>query len=155
MIDFGIITVSDTRTELTDKSGQYIQTAMTEAGNNFVKKYIVKDDAQQITDAYNQLLTTSCKLILVNGGTGIARRDVTIDTLEPKFIKVIPGFGEYFRRISVDDIGLKALVSGAAAGITDSDQICYLLPGSTNACKTALEQIILPDLEHLIKEITK
>ncbi|KRK80067.1 MogA/MoaB family molybdenum cofactor biosynthesis protein [Companilactobacillus nodensis] len=155
MIDFGIITVSDTRTEVTDKSGQYIQTAMTEAGNNFVKKYIVKDDAQQITDAYNQLLTTSCKLILVNGGTGIARRDVTIDTLEPKFIKVIPGFGEYFRRISVDDIGLKALVSGAAAGITDSDQICYLLPGSTNACKTALEQIILPDLEHLIKEITK
>lgn len=155
MIDFGIITVSDTRTEVTDKSGQYIQTAMTEAGNNFVKKYIVKDDAQQITDAYNQLLTTSCKLILVNGGTGIARRDVTIDTLEPKFIKVIPGFGEYFRRISVDDIGLKALVSGATAGITDSDQICYLLPGSTNACKTALEQIILPDLEHLIKEITK
>ena len=155
MIDFGIITVSDTRTEVTDKSGQYIQTAMTEAGNNFVKKYIVKDDAQQITDAYNKVLTTSCKLILVNGGTGIARRDVTIDTLEPKFIKVIPGFGEYFRRISVDDIGLKALVSGAAAGITDSDQICYLLPGSTNACKTALEQIILPDLEHLIKEITK
>ncbi|WP_125761244.1 MogA/MoaB family molybdenum cofactor biosynthesis protein [Companilactobacillus hulinensis] len=155
MIDFGIITVSDTRTEATDKSGLYIQTAMTEAGNNFVKKYIVKDDAQQITDAYNKLLTTSCKLILVNGGTGIARRDVTIDTLEPKFIKVIPGFGEYFRRISVDDIGLKALVSGAAAGITDSDQICYLLPGSTNACKTALEKIILPDLEHLIKEITK
>ncbi|WP_125588624.1 MogA/MoaB family molybdenum cofactor biosynthesis protein [Companilactobacillus jidongensis] len=155
MIDFGIITVSDTRTEVTDKSGQYIQRAMEETGNNFIKKYIVKDDAQQITDAYNKLLTTSCKLILVNGGTGIARRDVTIDTLEPKFIKVIPGFGEYFRRISVDDIGLKALVSGAAAGITDSDQICYLLPGSTNACKTALKKIILPDLEHLIKEITK
>lgn len=155
MIDFGIITVSDTRTEATDKSGQYIQEAMTNAGNNFVKKYIVKDDAQQIVDAYNKLLITSCKLILVNGGTGIARRDVTIDTLEPKFIKVIPGFGEYFRKISIEDIGLKALVSGATAGITDSDQICYLLPGSTNACKTALERIILPDLDHLIKEITK
>lgn len=155
MIDFGIITVSDTRTDETDKSGQYIKDAMEKSGNNFIKKYIVKDDAKQITDAYNLLLTTSCKLILVNGGTGIARRDVTIDTLEPRFNKIIPGFGEYFRKISIDDIGLKALVSGAAAGITDSDQICYLLPGSTNACKTALEKIILPDIDHLIKEITK
>lgn len=155
MIDFGIITVSDTRTEETDKSGLYLQQAMSEAGNNFIKKYIVKDDAEQITAAYNKLLVSTCKLILVNGGTGIARRDVTIGTLEPKFIKVIPGFGEYFRQISIEDIGLKALVSGATAGITDSDQICYLLPGSTNACKTALEKIILPDLNHLIKEITK
>ncbi|WP_125565181.1 MogA/MoaB family molybdenum cofactor biosynthesis protein [Companilactobacillus insicii] len=155
MIDFGIITVSDTRTKETDKSGQYIQNAMTEAGNTFIQKYIVKDDSQQIVDAYNKLLVSSCKIILVNGGTGIARRDVTIDTLEPKFIKIIPGFGEYFRQISIEEIGLKALVSGATAGITDSDQICYLLPGSTNACKTALERIILPDIDHLIKEITK
>ncbi|APX72664.1 molybdenum cofactor biosynthesis protein MoaB [Companilactobacillus allii] len=155
MIDFGIITVSDTRTTETDKSGQYIKGAMEKAGNNFVTKYIVKDDAKQITDAYNKLLNTTCQLILVNGGTGIARRDVTIDTLESKFIKIIPGFGEYFRKISIEDIGLKALVSGATAGITARDQICYLLPGSTNACKTALEQIILPDIDHLIKEITK
>ncbi|MFD1418069.1 MogA/MoaB family molybdenum cofactor biosynthesis protein [Companilactobacillus keshanensis] len=155
MSEFGIITVSDTRTEETDKSGLFIQKAMTKSGNIFIKKYIVKDDAEQITAAYNKLLGTSCKLILVNGGTGIARRDVTIDTLEPKFIKVIPGFGEYFRQISVADIGLKALVSGAVAGITENNQICYLIPGSTNACKTALEQIILPDLNHLIKEITK
>lgn len=155
MIDFSIITVSDTRTEETDKSGQYLQEKLSSQGHNFLHKYIVKDDSKQILQAYNNLVSTNSSLILVNGGTGIAVRDVTIETLEPKFVKVIPGFGEYFRRISFDEIGTKALASGATAGITTSDQLCYLLPGSTNACKTALEQVILPDLHHLIKEITK
>lgn len=155
MIDFSIITVSDTRTEETDKSGQYLQEKLTNEGYNLFQKYIVKDDSKEIIQAYNKLVQTDSKLILVNGGTGIAVRDVTIDTLEPEFIKLIPGFGEYFRRISVDEIGIRALASGAAAGITASEQLCYLLPGSTNACKTALEQVILPDLPHLIKEITK
>lgn len=155
MIDFSIITVSDTRTEETDKSGLYLQKKMTAEGHNFLQKYIVKDDSNEIMKAYNKLIRTDSKLILVNGGTGIAVRDVTIETLEPKFIKLIPGFGEYFRRISFDEIGTKALASGATAGITENEQLCYLLPGSTNACKTALENVILPDLNHLIKEITK
>ncbi|MFD1471650.1 MogA/MoaB family molybdenum cofactor biosynthesis protein [Companilactobacillus mishanensis] len=155
MIEFGIITVSDTRTEETDKSGKYLQDKLTSLGNKFVTKYIVKDDAKEILMAYNKLIDTNCELILVNGGTGIAVRDVTIETLEPQFVKLIPGFGEYFRRISFDEIGTRALASGATAGITATDQLCYLLPGSTNACQTALEKVILPDLDHLIKEITK
>lgn len=155
MVDFGIITVSDTRTIETDKSGQYLQKKMTAEGHHFLKKYIVKDNSEQIISAYNKLIETDCKLILVNGGTGIAVRDVTIETLEPKFVKAIPGFGEYFRKISFDEIGIRVLASGATAGITENDQLCYLLPGSTNACTTGLEQVILPDLNHLIKEITK
>ncbi|MCI1986379.1 MAG: molybdenum cofactor biosynthesis protein MoaB [Lactobacillus sp.] len=155
MAKFAVITVSDTRTLLTDSGGEYLITTLVKAGHHMVVRHIVKDDANQIAAAFTNCDAQALDLILVTGGTGIALRDVTIEALLPRLAKTIPGFGEYFRRLSLEAVGLKALASRAEAGVSPHNHLTYLLPGSPNACQTALEQIILPDLSHLLKELTK
>ncbi|MFD1485861.1 molybdenum cofactor biosynthesis protein B [Lacticaseibacillus baoqingensis] len=155
MAKFGVITVSDTRTLLTDSGGEYLITTLAKAGHNITVRHIVKDDTNQIQAAFANCDAQPLDAILVTGGTGIALRDVTIEALMPKMAKTIPGFGEYFRQLSLAEVGLKALASRAEAGVSAHAHLVYLLPGSPNACQTALEQIILPDLDHLLKELTK
>ncbi|ATO54292.1 MogA/MoaB family molybdenum cofactor biosynthesis protein [Loigolactobacillus coryniformis] len=155
MTTAAILTVSDTRNLDNDKSGQTIATALGTAEITVTQRLVVPDDIVAIQSAFLQLELTEPDMIITNGGTGIAQRDVTFDALEPLLPVTIPGFGEHFRQISFTEIGTRALASRALAGFNVRDQLCFVLPGSTNACQTALQQLILPEWQHLLFERRK
>lgn len=151
-----IITVSDTRTIETDKSGNLIKELLLEEGHVIVQHIIVKDEASQITDeVVSGCLNEEVEIILLNGGTGISERDVTIETLRPLFQKEIVGFGEIFRYLSyTEDIGSAAIMSRAVAGTRNRTGI-FAMPGSTGAVKLAMYKLILPELQHVVRELKK
>lgn len=152
-----ILTISDTRDLTTDASGNFLQATL-EANTDFDEfpRRVVKDDILEIQHAFTELaLLPEVTLILTNGGTGIARRDVTFEALTPLLSDTIPGFGELFRQLSYEDIGTHAMASRAEAGFTVRQQLCFILPGSKKANALAMNQIILPELKHLFKERTK
>lgn len=151
-----VITISDTRTPETDKSGKLMMEMLEAAGHKTVDYVIVKDEAEPIKSA---VLTGSTNpdvdVILTNGGTGIAKRDVTIETVQSIFEKEIPGFGEIFRMLSyTEDIGSAALLSRAAAGVVN-DRAVFSTPGSTGAVRLAMEKLIIPEIGHVVRELTK
>lgn len=150
----GVITVSDTRTPETDTSGAAIRAALTQAGHDVVRYEVVHDEPAQIIDLISALASAGCKLIITNGGTGIARRDSTIEAVEGLLEKRLPGFGELFRMLSYDDIGPGAMLSRAVAGIY-RDTLVFCLPGSTAAVRLALEKLIMPELSHLVWETVR
>ncbi|ASB87924.1 molybdenum cofactor biosynthesis protein MoaB [Bacillus sonorensis] len=151
-----VITVSDTRTEETDKSGRLMKEFLTEAGHEIVSYEIVKDEKKDIQAA----VLDGCRddrvdAVLLNGGTGIAARDVTIETIAPLFSKEIPGFGEIFRMLSyTEDIGASAILSRAAAGVIQNKAV-FATPGSSGAVKLAMTKLIVPELAHVIRELRK
>lgn len=151
-----VITVSDTRTEETDKSGQLMKTLLEENHHEIVKYEIVKDEQILIRAAILRgCEATEVDVVLVNGGTGIAKRDVTIETVQDLIEKEIVGFGELFRMLSyTEDIGSAAILSRAIAGIAMETPI-FSTPGSTGAVKLAMNKLILPELTHVIREIRK
>ncbi|KAA0549111.1 molybdenum cofactor biosynthesis protein MoaB [Bacillus sp. BGMRC 2118] len=151
-----IITVSDTRTIETDKSGSLINELLVEAGHHIIKHVIVKDEASEIRDeVISGSLDDEVEVILLNGGTGISPRDVTIETIVPLFEKEIVGFGEIFRYLSyTEDIGTAAMMSRAAAGTRNRTGI-FAMPGSTGAVRLAMKKLILPELQHVARELKK
>lgn len=156
-IKVAVLTVSDTRDKSTDKGGKlvidYINTV-----NAFVpdEHYeIVKDDIDTIQNAVRKHLAAGVDAVITTGGTGIARRDVTIEAVTPLFDKEIEGFGELFRMLSyTEDIGSRSLLSRAAAG-THDNQLIISLPGSSGAVKLGMEKLVMPELNHLVFELTK
>ncbi|PLS14841.1 molybdenum cofactor biosynthesis protein [Bacillus sp. M6-12] len=151
-----VITVSDTRTSDTDKSGR-LMIEMLEKAGHAVKLYeIVKDDSAEIETAIQRgCENEEVEVILTNGGTGIAKRDVTIETVQNVLQKEIPGFGELFRMLSyTEDIGSAALLSRAVAGVA-ANRAIFAAPGSTGAVRLAMEKLILPELGHVVEEIQK
>lgn len=151
-----IITVSDTRLYETDQSGQLIRELLLENGHEVVNYLIVKDETDAIRQAIlSGVCDAQTEVVLVNGGTGIAKRDVTIETIQPMLEKEIVGFGELFRMLSyTEDIGSAAMLSRAIAGIC-KDTAIFSMPGSTGAVKLAMTRLILPELSHVIREIRK
>ena len=147
----GVITVSDTRTVDTDKSGQLIRSKLRAAGHRIEAYRLVKDEPAQISDLVQRLAPT-VDVIISNGGTGIAPRDTTYDAIALLLEKEIPGFGELFRQLSYAEIGSRAIASRATAGVYRST-VLFLLPGSSNAVTLAMEALILPELQHLIRQI--
>ena len=147
-----ILTVSDTRDLNTDKSGQLIAERLQQHGVTIMARHVVIDDIVDIQRQFLSFEQLAPDLIITNGGTGIAQRDVTIAALTPLLPTRIPGFGEAFRELSFAEIGTRALASKAEAGFNARNQLCYCLPGSTNACLTALNRLILPEFEHLLFE---
>lgn len=151
-----VVTVSDTRTEETDKSGQLMMQLLKEAGHEVVAYEIVKDEKEAIYSA----VMRGCEqpeidVVLTNGGTGIAKRDVTIETVSSILEKEMVGFGELFRMISyTEDIGSAAMLSRAIAGVANNTAI-FSTPGSTGAVRLAMTKLILPELRHVIREIRK
>ena len=148
-----IITVSDTRTPDTDRSGQLIQTLLSDAQYIIADYTIVNDEPDDIRDRIEQW----CELeqvdaIILNGGTGIAPRDTTYDAVEALLDKVLPGFGELFRMLSYEEIGSRAMASRAIAGVRGNTLI-FSLPGSTNAVMLAMQTLILPELVHLTHQL--
>lgn len=151
-----VITVSDTRTPETDKSGKLMIESLETAGHKIVEYVIVKDEAEPIrSEVLKGSANPEVDVILTNGGTGIARRDVTIETVQSLFEKEIPGFGEIFRIVSYqEDIGSAALLSRAAAGVVN-DRAVFSTPGSTGAVRLAMEKLILPEIGHVVRELKK
>ncbi|MEB3283214.1 MAG: MogA/MoaB family molybdenum cofactor biosynthesis protein [Lyngbya sp.] len=149
-INCAVITVSDTRTRETDKSGQLIQTLLTQAGYQIKQYLILPDEPGDIQTEVQRL----CQLpdldaLILNGGTGIAPRDTTYDAIEGMLEKTLPGFGEIFRSLSYAEIGSRAVASRAVAGVCHRTLV-FSLPGSSNAVKLAMEKLILPELTHLV-----
>lgn len=151
-----IITVSDTRDKDTDKSGKLMIELLQNAGHLVSDYVIVKDEKQPI---HEEILKGCARddldAILLNGGTGIAKRDVTIETVQSLLDKEIVGFGELFRMLSYqEDIGSAAILSRAIAGVIQNTAV-FSTPGSTGAVKLAMNKLILPELGHVVKEIKK
>ncbi|MBM4763160.1 molybdenum cofactor biosynthesis protein B [Bacillus sp. B15-48] len=151
-----VITVSDTRLEETDKSGRLIIQLLQDAFHTVQNYQIVTDDYDVIYDAIKTgCLDNEIDVILLNGGTGIAKRDVTIEVVERLIEKQLPGFGEIFRTLSyLEDIGSAAILSRAIAGVFNNTAI-FSMPGSSGAVKLAMEKIIIPEISHVVREIRK
>lgn len=155
-IHVAILTVSDTRTVETDTGGLLIRELVESAGLTVSSYTIVRDTASEIQHQLNEWLNSDAiHTILITGGTGISRRDVTIEAVDPLYEKKIEGFGELFRYLSyVEDVGSKAMISRASGG-TIGDKVVFLLPGSRAAIRLAMTKLILPELPHIYFELTK
>ncbi|HLR73266.1 MAG TPA: MogA/MoaB family molybdenum cofactor biosynthesis protein [Pseudogracilibacillus sp.] len=152
-----VATISDTRTTDTDISGQLIKQLLEKEQHEVVGHQIIKDDKVligQMIDKINE--RTDVEVILLTGGTGISMRDVTIEVVENKLTKTIPGFGELFRMLSyTEDIGSAAMMSRAVAGVLSNGQLIFSMPGSSGAVKLAMNKLILPEVSHMIYELRK
>lgn len=153
---FGVVTVSDTRTLETDKGGQRVQDLAEADGHTVAHRIIVKDEYEEIKGAVHQLVTSgTVDVVITTGGTGIAKRDVTIEAVHSLVDKEIPGFGELFRYLSfTEDIGTKAMASRAVAGVSEG-VLLFATPGSVGAVTLAMSRLILPEVKHLVREIRK
>ena len=150
-----IITCSDTRTLDTDASGQLIRKLLEGRGHTVVGHHVVKDDPAQIQLWIARgTANDAVQVIIVNGGTGISRRDSTFEAVDAMLEKRLTGFGEIFRLLTYQDIGSPAIMSRATAGILDG-RVLFSIPGSENAVRLAMEKLILPELGHLVSELTK
>ncbi|MBW4552310.1 MAG: MogA/MoaB family molybdenum cofactor biosynthesis protein [Aphanocapsa sp. GSE-SYN-MK-11-07L] len=148
-----VVTVSDTRTPESDRSGQLLQTLLVKAGHDVWVYRLLKDESAQIEAELQALVKQpQVQAIIFNGGTGIAPRDTTYDAIASRLEKELPGFGELFRWLSYQEIGSRAIASRAVAGVI-GQTLVFSLPGSTNAVKLATERLILPELRHLIQQL--
>ncbi|TLS39112.1 MogA/MoaB family molybdenum cofactor biosynthesis protein [Pseudalkalibacillus caeni] len=151
-----VITVSDTRDEETDKSGNLIKRYLKEAGHAVSRYEIVKDEQNEIQQAIESGIDNrEVDVILLNGGTGISKRDVTYEVVQRIIARELPGFGEIFRMLSyTEDIGSAAILSRAIAGTVEETAL-FSMPGSSGAVKLAMEKLIIPEMGHIIRELVK
>jgi molybdenum cofactor biosynthesis protein B len=149
-----VVTCSDTRTVATDDGGALVRALALQAGHTVVGSDIVKDDVAQIDRALEHALAHGARAIVFTGGTGIARRDVTLEALERRYEKRLDGFGELFRSLSYEQVGPAAFASRASAGVVRG-ALVFALPGAPRAVQLAMEKLILPGLGHLVRELVK
>ena len=150
-----IVTLSDTRTEATDTSGQAIRQLLTDSGHTVLRYDLIRDDPGPLEALLRELLARpELDLILTSGGTGISPRDQTIDVIERLLDKPLPGFGELFRMLSWEQIGSGAMLSRASGGLA-AGRLLFAMPGSTKAVELAMSRLILPELAHLVHEMRK
>jgi molybdopterin adenylyltransferase len=150
-----VITCSDTRTRETDTSGRLIRRLLAEHGHEVVNTHLVKDEPTEI----RKIISTGTsdhrvQAIIVNGGTGLSRRDSTFEAIDEMLEKRLDGFGELFRWLSYQEIGSSAMMSRATAGVIEG-RIVFSTPGSESAVRLAMEKLILPELGHIVREMTK
>lgn len=147
-VNVAVLTVSDTRTPETDRSGRTIVELLEKAGHNAIRYAIVRDNREQITAAIQgHIDDPEVDVVITTGGTGVTPRDVTPEALAPLITKPIPGFGELFRWLSFAEIGTSTIQSRAEAALCGTTYV-FLLPGSTGAVRTAMEKILLSQLDH-------
>jgi molybdenum cofactor biosynthesis protein B len=150
-VAIAILTVSDTKGPETDTSGDEIQRALEKAGHRLAARAWARDEPAEIRQRADELLANADALV-VTGGTGVSPRDVTVQTLRPRFVPELPGFGELFRALSRKSIGSGAILSRATAGIVEAAgrrRPVFLLPGSPDACELAVRKIIVHEVGHL------
>jgi molybdenum cofactor biosynthesis protein B len=150
-----IVTVSDSRTPETDSNRHYIENRMTDLGHRVAAYRLIKDEPDQVAAVIEELCAMpDVQIILFNGGTGISPRDTTYDVISRYLEKTLPGFGEIFRMISYQEIGAAAMFSRATAGVCRGT-LLVSMPGSSGAVRTALEKLIIPEINHLAWEIVR
>jgi molybdenum cofactor biosynthesis protein B len=139
--------------KITDVSGDTIEALLKNAGHIVLSKEIIADDKSQIAEAVKTVLNSlELDAAIFCGGTGIARKDVTIETVQPFLEKVLPGFGEIFRRLSYDKVGSAAVISRAMAGVAKG-KVLFCIPGSPDAVRISVEMLILPESPHIVRHI--
>jgi molybdenum cofactor biosynthesis protein B len=150
-----VLTVSDTKTPETDTSGALIRELLLEAGHQVIGSTIVRDEPKDVQRVIREACATaSVQAVIATGGTGITSRDSTYEAIEALLDKRLPGFGELFRMLSYQEVGAAAMLSRAQLGI-HARRIVVSLPGSPNACRLALEKLLIPELPHLIREVSR
>lgn len=154
-VGFAVLTVSDTRSKDDDASGRLIREHLGFRGHDLKGYEIVPDEKDAIQSVLEKWLADeSVQAIIVNGGTGIAGRDVTFPIISSLIEKHMPGFGELFRMLSWEEVGAASMLSRATAGVSGKTVI-FSVPGSVNAVRLALEKLIGPELGHVVLEIKK
>jgi molybdenum cofactor biosynthesis protein B len=139
----------------TDTSGHRIMHMLKDAGHSVVSYHRVKDEPKKIKAAVKKAVTNrKVQAVIINGGTGISRRDSTFEAVDGMLEKRLDGFGEVFRYLTYQEIGSPAIMSRATAGIIKG-RVLFSTPGSENAVRLAMEKLILPELGHLVRELTK
>jgi molybdenum cofactor biosynthesis protein B len=147
-VPVGIVTVSDSRTEETDTNGIWLKQTVEGAGHTIAGYRLIRDDPDEVDAALYAMAFGGSRIIVFNGGTGIAPRDTTYDVLAGRMEKPIPGFGELFRMLSWEQVGAAAMLSRASAGVYRG-RVVFSLPGSPAAVRLAWEKLIEPEIRHL------
>jgi molybdopterin adenylyltransferase len=159
---FALITISTSRfekygdsalpEEAEDLSGKAMKDLLETAGHKVSFYRLVSDKKTSITDAVFAALDSSADIIITSGGTGLAPKDITIESVTPIFEKEISGFGELFRYKSLEEIGTSVILTRAAAGVINGKAV-FCLPGSPNAVRLALSEIIIPEAGHIVRHV--
>jgi len=150
-----VLTVSDTRTDATDASGQAIVQLLLAAGHQVAGKAIEPDDPVRVAELVRQQAAIAdVDAVITTGGTGLTSRDSTFEAIDALLHKRLPGFGELFRMLSYHDIGAAAMLSRACAG-TIGGVIVISLPGSEKAVRLAMTKLVVPELGHLVQQARK
>ncbi len=145
-LNIAILTVSDTRTFENDTSGDLLEARLTEAGHNLADRAIRIDDIYQLREIVSKWIASEdVQVVLVTGGTGFTGRDTTPEALTPLFDKPVEGYGELFRHVSFQEIGSSTIQSRAVAGMANQT-VVFCMPGSTGACATAWDKILVEQL---------
>lgn len=154
-VGVAVLTVSDTRTKDTDESGKILCEMLKNNNHNIVYYEIVKDDERNIEKFITKCISDeNVDAVITNGGTGISKRDVTIESVGKFFERTLDGFGEIFRYLSYKEIGSGAIMSRATAGVCKG-KIIISIPGSPNAIKLAMDKIIIPEISHIVWEMKR
>lgn len=147
-LTIAIMTISDTRTEANDTSGDTLVKLLTEAGHRLAEKRIVPDDIYRLRAVFSEWIADDdINVVITTGGTGITGRDSTPEAVQVLFDKEIEGFGEVFRAVSYEEIGTSTIQSRALAGVANGTFL-FCLPGSTGACRTGWEKLINHQLDY-------
>jgi molybdenum cofactor biosynthesis protein B len=147
-LNIAVLTISDTRTEADDKSGQTLVARLEAAGHKTAEKCIVPDNIYDIRAVFSRWIADpEVNAVLTTGGTGVTGRDGTPEAVQPLLDKEISGFGEIFRMLSYEEIKTSTLQSRALAGVANATYI-FCLPGSSGACRTGWDKIIQDQLDH-------
>src|SRR5438445_753548 len=150
-----VLTISDTKTPESDTSGALIRERLAAAGHRVVGSSIVRDEPVEVQRIVREASADAAvQVIIMTGGTGITSRDSTYEAIDALLDKRLPGFGELFRMLSFQEIGAAAMLSRAQMGI-HARRVVVSLPGSPNACRLALDKLLIPELGHLLREASR
>ena len=154
-VSCAVLTISDTRTELDDETGELIQQKLSQNGHQVISYSILKNEADSIDKKVRELLGhDELQVIIISGGTGVSHRDITVETISPILEKKLDGFGELFRFLTYQEIGTASIMSRAIAGVARG-KVILCLPGSPGAANLAMDKIILPEIGHLVREAVR
>ncbi len=146
-VNVAVMTVSDSRTENNDTSGQALVDRLTAAGHKLSDRSIIADDVYKIRETVSRWVAASdVDVIITTGGTGLTGRDITPEAIRPLLDKEIEGVGELFRQVSYEEIGTSTVASRAFGGVANGTFV-FCLPGSTGACRTGWDKVIGPQLD--------
>lgn len=150
-----VLTISDSRTEKDDESGDLIKQKLSENGHRVMAYALLENEVASLEKKLNELLgREDIQVIITCGGTGLGHRDITVETIQPILDKRLDGFSELFRSLSYQEIGTSSIMSRAIAGVARG-KVILCLPGSLGAAKLAMGSIILPEIGHMVREATR